>query len=513
MFTLGTSVVFAVALSLGVALVGALVGRFAPSHRPQVRRALYLVGLYWLALGAHLVFVAAGASDATLGGFLRHTLSLLAIATTIKLAGLLVFDLLLPRVGLELPSIVEDLALGTAYLVVLLVTLRGAGMELSGLVTTSAVVTGIVALSFQATLSNVIGGLALQLDHSFAVGDWVQLPDGKQARVREIRWRYTRFETRDWSTLIVPNATLLNSNLLVLGKREGEPLQHRMWVYFHVDFRFSPDEVNRVVNEALRASPIPHVAERPPPVCLCLDLAHPQRDSVGLYVAWYWLTDLARDEPTSSLVRARIHAALARAGIPLAIPARQVFLEPTDARRARKQEGDRAARELALDSVGLFGTLTTDERESLLRELERVPFAGGEVITKQGAAERHLYVLTEGVAEIWIASEGQERLVTELRSPTFFGEMSLVSGEPRAATVRAKTAVVCYRLAPEPLRDLFEHRATLVEELCLMLAERQTALDAARDHLDLAARSARAGQETKRLLDRMRRLFGLRADA
>ena len=112
----------------------------------------------------------------------------------------------------------------------------------------------------------IVGGVALQLDHSIHEGDWLQLPDGTQGRVRAIQWRHTVVETRNWDTVIVPNASLLAQNIVILGKRSGKRLQHRMWVYFNVDFRFSPSHVIDVVRDALAAAPIEGVADDYDPI-------------------------------------------------------------------------------------------------------------------------------------------------------------------------------------------------------------------------------------------------------
>ena len=156
----------------------------------------------------------------------------------VNLAALAVFDLALPAVRIDTSAIAADLFIGVAYIVGTIIVLRGDGLDPGSLVATSAVVSGVLALSLQATLGNILGGVALQLDHSVHEGDWIQLPDGTQGKVRAIRWRHTVVETRNWDTVIVPNSNLLAANIVILGKREGQPVQHRMWVYFNVDFRY-----------------------------------------------------------------------------------------------------------------------------------------------------------------------------------------------------------------------------------------------------------------------------------
>ena len=340
-------------LILGVALVvmAAFVGRFAPKKRRRIRRATILVMLYvtTFALAAVLHWVNAD-------GWSRRVwflADLFEVLVVIDLVAILLFDLVLLAVRIEIANIVHDLALGAAYILAFIGMLHRSGVQLSGIIATSAVVTVVLGLSLQATLGNVLGGIALQLDDSIHVGDWLQLPSGQQGKVKAIRWRHTVVETRNWDTVIVPNSVLLNENILILGEREDQPTQHRMWVYFNVDFRYSPEEVINVVEDALQSTPIPGVAAFPPPNVICFDFARQGGESFANYAVRYWLTDLAQDDPTSSAVRVRAYVALKRANIPLALPGTAVFVSHDDPEhRERKQAREMAHRVAALEQIG-----------------------------------------------------------------------------------------------------------------------------------------------------------------
>ena len=111
----------------------------------------------------------------------------------------------LPLVGSQPPRIAEDLTIVAVYVVYGFAQLRGAGLDLSSLVTTSAILTAVVAFAMQDTLGNVLAGVAVQLDNSVRIGDWIRL-DTVSGRVRDIRWRSTLIETRNWETVVVPNS-------------------------------------------------------------------------------------------------------------------------------------------------------------------------------------------------------------------------------------------------------------------------------------------------------------------
>jgi CRP-like cAMP-binding protein/small-conductance mechanosensitive channel len=508
----GLSGPFRLLLPLFIAIV-ALAGVFRllpKAPRRRLRRSVILFGIYVVLLAALQVLAMVDAWPVLLSGGLVavETLEILLI---INLCALTLFDLLLHAVQWDYPDILHDLTVGAAYLVALGWLLHRAGVNFTSIVATSAVVTAVIGLSLQATLGNVVGGIALQLDNSIEEGDWVELENKVQGQVKQIRWRHTVIETRDWDTLIVPNSQLLAQAFKVLGKRAGEPAPHRMLVHFSVDFRFPPARVVQVVNDAIQSAPIPNVAAEPKPHCVCYDLAKEHKDSFAYYAVRYWLTNLAVDDPTSSLVRDRIYTALRRAQMPLALPAATLFISQDDSdHAARKRSREIAFRIEALASTVLFAKLSEEERTRLAERARPAPFSAGEVITRQGAAAHWLYVLTKGEAEVRIAgSDGDERKVAEIKAPGFFGEMALMTGAAREATVVARTDVECLRVDKDDFRDILERRPEIAHEISTVLAQRRVELVAVRDHLDADAKKRKMVTERGRILESIRDFFGL----
>jgi len=500
------------ALGAALVLVAALVNRFAPGKRSRIRRALVLYVLFVLAAGAAQVFAHLRApAMSTWSEYTGLVAGVLAAFTCIELICLLVFDLFLPSVGIVLVKLTSDVVVGLAYVVAVFGVLKAEGVSASSVVTTSAVVSGVLALSLQTTLGNILGGVALQLDGTIHVGDWVQLADGSQGKVVTIRWRHTVVETRNWDTIIVPNANLLAQNVVILGKRSGKPVQHRMWVYFNVDFRFAPSHVIDLVRAALATAPIAGVASDPPPSVICYDFAKDGRDSFAYYAVRYWLTDLARDDPTSSLVRERIYAALKRANLPLAIPAKAVFVSQDDtSHRQEKHQRELDSRVQALGAIELFSHLSEEEQRILAVSATLAPFAPHEVITRQGATAHWLYVLLKGTAVVRVATEdGEDRQVAILEAPSFFGEMALMTGQPREATVIAECDVECLRVDRVDLSGIIKKRPEIAQGISEVLAKRRVELAAVREGLDSDAKSKRLVSERSRIFHAIRDFFAL----
>ncbi|TMB30069.1 MAG: mechanosensitive ion channel [Deltaproteobacteria bacterium] len=498
-------------LGILVALA-AFVGRFAPKKRRRIRRATILVMLYVTTFGvAALLHVIHAEGWSRRVWFLADLFEVLVV---IDFVAILLFDLVLLALRIEIANIVHDLALGAAYILAVIGMLHRSGVQLSGIIATSAVVTVVLGLSLQATLGNVLGGIALQLDDSIHLGDWLQLPSGQQGKVKAIRWRHTVVETRNWDTVIVPNASLLNENIVILGAREDQPTQHRMWVYFNVDFRYSPDEVIRVVEDTMHSTPVPNVAAFPPPQAVCFDFSRQGEASYANYALRYWLTDLAQDDPTSSAVRVRIYVALKRAGIPLAVPGTAVFVSHDDPEhRERKTEREIAHKMAALEHVEMLASLSTEERLQLANSMRLAPFGRGEVITRQNAAAHWLYVLTKGEVEVRIrADNGVEKIVTRLCAPNVFGEMGVVTGEPRSASVIAATEVECYRLDKEAFQRVLKVRPQIMDSVSGVMARRRVELATVREGLDADQRKERVKEERNRILASLQTFFGLDGD-
>jgi small-conductance mechanosensitive channel/CRP-like cAMP-binding protein len=492
---------------LGFIFLSGVLYVFEPLERRRIRVAMVLFGFGFLGC-----LLAAGltashySTEQDVSYLTARGLSLFLFGVAMaNLVSVVIFSVLLTAVRLHPPRIVRDLMLALAYLVFGFVVLSWHGANLTGLFATSAVITAVIGFSLADTLGNIMGGLALQTERTISIGDWIRV-DQTEGRVKEIRWRQTSIETRNWDTVVIPNSVLMRSQVLVLGRREGEPVQHRMWVYFNVDFRYAPTEVIDIVQNALRSEPIPNVAQTPPLNCVMMDF----KDSYASYAVRYWLTDMAVDDPTNSIVRQRIYYALRRAGIPPSIPAHALFMtEEKEKRRERKHHEQIEHRVAALKKVDLFRSLTPEELNVLAEHLNIAPFAAGEAMTREGAEAHYLYILIRGDAEVRISHDGVVKKVATLKEGDFFGEMGLMTGAPRRATIVALTDVECYRVEKNAFNDVVKKRKKIAEDISHILAARNVALEAAREGLDEAAKQKRLQETQGDLLHRISRFFTL----
>jgi CRP-like cAMP-binding protein len=471
--------------------------------RPALQRGLRATwALFNLAAFAQLLALLLTAQQHSLpAGLFRDAAHVLLVLASIHLGALLLFKVLLPAAHTPLPQIAHDLTVTGLTLGWGLLWLRLVGVDASQLFATSAIVTAVVAFAMQDTLGNVMGGVALQLDNSLRVGEWVQIDD-LSGRVVDVRWRYTEIQTRNRETVVVPNSWLMKNRFRVLRKPPGEPLLWRRMLQFNIDHHAAPTLVLRTLQQAVQDASIAHVAQQPPPSAVLMDMC----PGYNHYTLRYWLTDPQFDDPTDSAVRIHALAALAREGIRLGMPlAKRVLTHKDEQSRSARAQRDLARRTQAIRHIALFANLPEAEQQVLAAHLVFAPFAAGSAITRQGAVAHWLYLILHGEAEVVVDGPQGRTSVARLHDGEFFGEMGLLTGEPRSATVLAATDVECYRLDKEGFALVLAARPELAEEISTLLATRRAELGARLNQTATVVAPVRSHD----LLDRIRAFFAL----
>jgi CRP-like cAMP-binding protein len=161
----------------------------------------------------------------------------------------------------------------------------------------------------------------------------------------------------------------------------------------------------------------------------------------------------------------------------------------------------------ALANVPPFAALPEEIKSDIAERLQYAPFARGDVMTKQGNKAHWLYILAYGEAEVlYEPPGGPPQAIGAVHAGQFFGEMALITGDARAATVVAKTDVECYRLDRASFQELLLARPEIENEIRRVIGGRRGDLDRARQ----AFPGAPAPTEAEpRLSARIRRFFGM----
>jgi small-conductance mechanosensitive channel/CRP-like cAMP-binding protein len=469
--------------------------------RRDLRKGTVRMAFVMLAGLAGLVLVGRfgpGPGEGPFGGVLREAaLAILAVGAA-RITVAFAFRAALGKVAA--PQILAEVLMALVLVVFAFWRMTAVGVNLAGIVTTSAVVTGVLAFSLQETLGNLWGGIQIQLDNTCRLGDWIHV-DTVMGQVVDIRWRYVAVATNNGETVIIPNGSLSKSRVMVVGRRGDKRIPWRREVEFGVAYDVPPARVIAAVEAGLNRAEIPNVAASPQLDVLCRNFG----DSAYQYVVRYCLTDLVQDLWTDSQVRLHVAATLARHGMEIPYPHR-VLVRPRAAQEKHARES--AERSATLAQLDLFVPLTSVEREALAGDLADFPFVARDVIARQGEPADSLFILARGRVAVFDDSAGgtgvRDRLAT-LSAPAYFGEMGLLTGQARGATVVAEDEVLCYRLQKVTFDAILHARPELVEALSQVVAARQAANDA---KLQSLSADARAKQAVGRRADLVRRIKG-----
>lgn len=487
-------------VGVAIALIIALRVLLPAASRPLLRQPVFFLLLH---VGVRVIV------HALPEGALRAQMSLVALVLVLASIGrasvLLVLDVILgQRISRPLPQIIRDITQGLVYVAVLLTALRMAGVEPGSILTTSALLTAVVALSLQETLGNMVAGLAIQVQHPFDIDDWIQFDSEPKhiGRVLEINWRATKVITLDLVEVIVPNATLAKAPIVNFTK---PTTTSRRSLYVQAPASFAPHKVQSTILEALGGSF--GLVKHPAPSVVTNAFI----DGNVEYWVRFFSDQFDKRDGVDGAARDRIWYAFARAGIPLAFTNRSVHLHEVSTEERAGEELRLNARETALKNVDFLRVLPDDLRHKLAAESRIYLYGAGESIVRQGDDSSEMFIVESGeVLVLHEPTNGQHAEVelARLGPGKFFGEMALVAGERRTATVRARTPCTLIGIDQRALRPILGSAPEIAEHVSQVIAERQAMLA---EHEAAASKlpSASVQERSSLLLGRIRKFFAL----
>ena len=492
-----------IAVGFAVVLIGLLWLTLPQRNRRLVRSPITLLVLH---LVTRVLRRTAFPGDSNVG----HILVVVGVLTILACLGRTLVTLVLDvgfgrRMSRPTPKIIRDLVMAVVYVMIALVSLRAAGIEPSSILTTSALLTAVVGFSLQETMGNVFSGLVLQMQSPFEVGDWIQFNDGSATvgKVLEINWRSTKLLTLDEVEVIVPNGKLGTAAISNFTKPSP---RIRRSVSITVTLSTPPRKAQRVIAEAIRGSF--GVLDDPPPSVVTQDF---NNAGTALWVR-FWTNEFQKWGLVEGEVRDRIWYALAREGIEMAWPTQELFLHEVNDEVIARQKAAKAAKNLeALRAVDFLAALPATEIEKLARVASSHLYAEGEVIVRKGETADDMYIVQSGEVAVLMpgaAAWQDKREVAKLGPGKFFGEMALVTGEPRTADVAAKVDSELLVVSHGAFHATLAAHPELAETVSRVIAERQAKLDEHAVHSKGEEREE-IEERTSQLLGKIKRFFSL----
>ena len=369
------------------------------------------------------------------------------------------------RIPGRFPNIVQDAIIAALFLIVATSVLQ------EKFLTTSAVGAVVVGFALQDTLGNAFAGLAIQTEKPYRAGEWIKVGD-HEGRVDQITWRATKLRTKSGTFVIVPNNVMSKEAIVNFS----EPIiPTRMTVDVGATYDAPPNEVKAAILEAMRNAPL--VLASPEPDVIMQEFG----PSAVIYRARFWIEDYARDDPAKTEVRTSIWYTFRRRNIEIPYPA-LVRYERQD-RLARPADATpRIAASFA--EVDVLRALTESDRSELAALCHERLYAAHEVVVRQDAPGSSMFVVSRGTVEILLEPDG--RPLAEIGAGGFFGEMSLLTGSPRTATVRALEDCTIVELTSEAFRRFVLEKPAVLDQIAGAVIERRAEINQRRSETTVA---------------------------
>jgi len=398
---------------------------------------------------------------------IKIVLWMVLVITVIRMLTSLIFETLLRNSSqAEIASLAKTVLSIIIYIVAFFIIFQSQypEIQLAPLFTGSAILGIVVGLALQDTLGNLFAGIALQADQPFLVGDVVYISNRGTGIVESVSWRGVKIRTFQNKLLVIANAVLGKETIEVAPQSN---LNARL-VNFTSVYTTSPAKIAQIVREAIRQ--VENVSQKIRPVVRIRNLG----ESGVEWEVKYWPETYAQYNDTDAVIRQRIWYAFQREGLHFAYPTRTIQVEKK-IEEVTFDDYVHAASEY-LNHVPIFAPLSDEEIGKVAEASSRRIFAPGEVIVRKGQEGGSMFVIVRGSVKVQLPGDDGPRTINNLKTNDFFGEMSLLTGEPRTANVIADEETDVLQIRKAAIKPLFEANPELMKAISEIVEERRELL-------------------------------------
>ena len=360
----------------------------------------------------------------------------------------------------------------------------------------------VVAIFFRDFLAELFAGLSINLDQGIDIGYRLALPNGTRGIVQDMNWRSVSLLQNDDSTAIVPNTLMAQTIVRNLNARED-----REDVSFELtlDFSLPVDRAVRVLGAALTAaSQEKGIVSEPSPRAYALG---PGTFGITYTLDFSYHSETIDEGHARSVAMRSVMTHLMGSGLTIALPKQNVFVG--EVRMMAKNWEKAFDREALIGNLELFASLEQGELKKLADSIIIHHAQAGQEIITEGDLSTSMYGLAEGVLEVSVAGEGRKQVVAMIEPGNFLGEMSMLAGEPRSATVTALVDSMIYELQRDSFSEVLNAREELAESISRLVVERQLANNRMLTTASNEERKEALSNASSNLLGKIRSVFSI----
>ena len=376
------------------------------------------------------------------------------------------------------------------------------GLPVTGFWATSSVVGLVLGIALRSLIADFFSGIALELDPPFKIGDFIEVRkpgyDPLVGQVTEVNWRATQIQPRGAvSTVYIPNAELSS---LVITNIYSPMSRSRFETFLSIDPSIPAERVSRVLMTAARTTDL--LLPEPAPEVLVNRFTN-----AGLeYKIRYWLAPDTSPDIARHRFLAKVAEQLRRSGLQPAPERRDLVVS----RKPETISDPESLRWHFLMRVPFFESFRQDELEKIASRLRGRYYPSNQTIMKHGEQGHSMFLVGEGLLEAFIDStNGHPIRAGTLATGDIFGEMSLLTGDPRSATIVTATDAILYEMSRDDIHEFITGRKDVAEHVSRIAAKRKLK----NERLELAAQSSETTPEQHvlmtEILHKMRSFFAI----
>lgn len=353
-----------------------------------------------------------------------------------------------------IPSLLEDVTLVIVWITSTLIFLSlYFDYNLTGLWATFSVTIAVFGFALRGMLADIFSGIAMGIERSFEVGDWIETSSGIVGKVTLMNWRATRVEGIDNKITIIPNSLLSHLTF----KNYGNGRAFREEVEIELDYSITSNKAERILNGAATLLPELQKGYKKPDT----KIKEFGKDGVKWQLR-FWLNDYEKRDSYIYQVQKNILKNLRFSGAKIPIGSKSLECDVRD---------DVV---FLLKEIAFFKDLTEEEISFLsFASVKQLITQGSDVII-QGEDGDSFFLLLEGVLSVLIKKDDSLIEVAKIGPGGFFGEMSLLTGTPRSATIRADVDSIIYEIKQEHLKPIIQARSKIIDSLSTYLHNRES---------------------------------------
>ena len=363
------------------------------------------------------------------------------------------------KTGFTTPALLRGLSYALFVFVGISLFLLSIGHPITGFLVSTGLAAGILGFALQSTLNDLFSGIALSLEKSFRVGEWIELEDKTVGQVIDLTWRSTRLKTFSNTMLSVPNSVMARQSINNLVRPDDA---YGVWYMIRISAQADPKLVVTILSAAV--GQCRHVLTRPVPSVRLNDAS----GAPYKYMVWvHYRSYLAHFRGQEQLFT-EIHNALSNAGV---TPVGEV----QEVRYAKASAVDATSPSIAdtLRSMEIFTELDENEINQIAGSSEYILIPTDTVLLTEGTVSNKVHVVVNGSLESSISvDDGQPAVFEQLCTGESIGWTTIVTDQKAIMTVRATSDSLVLAINADALRPILQRHESLHKVFSQLVSDR-----------------------------------------